>query len=66
AFKGCKKLSKITIKNPSISKIGKQAFKNISSKATVTIKTSSKKTYKKIVKLLKKAGASNAAFKNKK
>ncbi|MCR5101873.1 MAG: leucine-rich repeat domain-containing protein, partial [Butyrivibrio sp.] len=46
AFKGCKKLSKITIKNPSISKIGKQAFKNISSKATVTIKTSSKKTYK--------------------
>ena len=53
AFSGCKNLKQVTIKSKKITKIGKNAFKNVSKKAVVKVPKSKKKVYKK---LLKKAG----------
>lgn len=53
AFSGCKSLKTITIKATKLKSIGKKAFKNVSSKATIKVPKKSKKAYKK---LLKKAG----------
>ena len=52
AFKGCKKLSKITIKTTGLTKtsIGKNAFKNISKKATIQVPSTKLKKYKKFIK----------------
>ena len=54
AFKGKKKLSKITIKSKDITSIGKNAFKNINAKAKFFVPKAKFKAYKKM--LGKKAG----------
>ena len=54
AFKGKKKISKITIKSKTITSIGKNAFKKINTKAEIVVPKASYKTYKKM--LNKKAG----------
>ena len=54
AFKGQKKIEKITIKSKTITSIGKNAFKKINAKAAIVVPKASFKTYKKM--LNKKAG----------
>ncbi|WP_029324205.1 leucine-rich repeat protein [Butyrivibrio sp. AE3004] len=66
AFNGCKKLGNITIHANTALKIESGAFKNIKKGATFTIYAKDKKTYKNIVKSLKKAGATGCKFKFKK
>jgi hypothetical protein len=51
AFKGCRKLAKVTIKSTSLKSIGRNAFKGI--KKTAVFKTGKKK-YKKYKKLIAK------------
>lgn len=53
AFSGCKKLSKVTIKSKSLTKVGKNFCKNAAKKCTVKVPKKQMKAYKK---LLKKAG----------
>ena len=53
AFKGCKKLKKLTIKSKYIKTIGKQAFKGVSKKCSIK---APKKKYKIYKSCLKKAG----------
>lgn len=53
AFKGCKKLKKITIKANKSLKIGKGAFKKIGKKATIKITGVKGKAKKKLVKSIK-------------
>lgn len=53
AFSGCKNLKQVTIKSKKITKIGKNAFQNVSKKAVIKVPKSKKKAYKK---LLKKVG----------
>ena len=53
AFSGCKNLKQVTIKSKKITKIGKNAFKNVNKKIVIKTPKSKKKAYKK---LLKKAG----------
>lgn len=52
AFKGCKKLSNITIRATQLTKksIGKNAFKNISAKATIQVPSTKLKKYQKFIK----------------
>ena len=66
AFNGDKKLNTIKINGNAITKVGKGAFKNIKKKATITIYAKDKKTYNKVVKLIKKSGASSVKYKYKK
>ena len=66
AFKGCKKLKRIEINGNSLKSVKSGAFKNISSKAVFTIKAKNKKTFNKVCKMIKKAGAKKATFKYKK
>ena len=54
-FSGKKKLKTIIIKSSNLTSIGKNAFKNINSKATIRVPKKKLKAYKK---LLKKAGLS--------
>ena len=54
AFKGCKKLKKITIKANKSLKVGKNAFKKIHKKAVIKVKGVKGNTKKKIVKAIKK------------
>ena len=63
AFHGCKKLKTITIKTKLLksSNIGKNAFKGISSKATIKLPKSKYKTYKTM--LCKKGISKKAKFK---
>lgn len=65
AFNGCKKLKSLTVKGK-ITSVGKNAFKGVGKNTTITIVCKSKKEYKKIKKLLEKAGAKKAKFKHKK
>ena len=53
AFGNCKKLKNITVKTTKLTKknIGKNAFKNISAKATIKVPKQKLKTYKKLFKL---------------
>ena len=53
AFKGCKKLKKVTIQSKKLTKIGSNAFKGIHKKAVFKVSKSCKSKYKK---LLKRAG----------
>ncbi|MCM1498058.1 MAG: leucine-rich repeat domain-containing protein [Clostridium sp.] len=53
AFSGCKKAKTININSKKITKVGKNAFKNIAPKATIKVPKSKKKAYKT---LLKKSG----------
>ncbi|MBR1599214.1 MAG: glycosyl hydrolase 53 family protein [Lachnospiraceae bacterium] len=66
AFSGCKKLSNIKINGNKLTKVGKNAFKNVKKNAKITIYAKNKKTYKKIVKLIKKSGAKNVKYAYKK
>lgn len=50
AFRGCKKLKKITIKSEALKSVGKNAIKNIDKKATIKVP---KKQYSKYKKLFK-------------
>jgi hypothetical protein len=63
AFAGCTKLSKISVDGDSIKSIGKNAFSGIKKNATIKVSAKTKKQYKKIVKMIKKAGAKKAKFK---
>lgn len=54
AFAGCKKLKLVTVQSKKISKVGKNAFKNIYKNAVIKVPASKLKTYKK--KFNKKAG----------
>ncbi len=50
AFKGCKKLKKITIKTKTLKTVGKNAFKGINKKARIKVPAAKLKAYKKILK----------------
>lgn len=50
AFSGCKKLKKITVKSKTITKVGKNAFKNIHKKCVIKVPASKLKKYKKLMK----------------
>lgn len=50
AFKGCKKLKKVTIQAGSLKSIGKNAFKGIAKKAVIKVPKAKKKAYKKLLK----------------
>ena len=54
AFRGCKKLKKITIKANKNLKVGKNAFKKLPKKATITVKGVKGKTKTKIIKDINK------------
>ncbi|WP_026527128.1 leucine-rich repeat protein [Butyrivibrio sp. VCD2006] len=66
AFKGCKNLKSITIKANNLRTIGAASFKGIKNGAKITIICKDKKTFNKLVKQLKKAGAKKAKYKFKK
>ena len=50
AFKGCKKLKKITIKTNTLKIVGKNAFKGINKKAKIRVPAAKLKAYKKLLK----------------
>jgi len=62
AFSGDKNLKTITINGNSLKKVGKNAFKSIKKNAVITIQAKDKKTYNKIVKMIKKSGAKNVKY----
>ena len=66
AFAGCSNLKTVKLNAAKQKTVSSNAFKNISSKAKCTIKAKDKKTYKQLVKKLKKAGLKKASFKMKK
>ncbi|WP_022762514.1 InlB B-repeat-containing protein [Butyrivibrio sp. AD3002] len=66
AFSGCKNLGKITIRGNNLKSIGSGSFRGIKKGARITVVCKDKKTYNKLVKKLKKAGAKKAKFKFKK
>jgi hypothetical protein len=63
AFAGCSKLSVIKVDGDTLKTIEKDAFKGIKKNATIIITASSKKQYKKVVKMFKKSGIKNVKFK---
>jgi uncharacterized repeat protein (TIGR02543 family) len=63
AFSGCKKLSGVTVYGNNLKRIGKGSFKGIKNGAKITVVCKDKKTYNKLVKMFKKAGAKKAKFK---
>ncbi len=60
AFGGDKKLKKITLNTTALTTIGKNAFKGVYAKATVSVPKKQKKAYKK---LIRKAGLKKAKIK---
>lgn len=50
AFSGCKKLKEVKITSKKLKSVGKNAFKNISSKAKIKVPKAKKKAYAKILK----------------
>ena len=50
AFRDCKKLKKITVKSKVVSKVGKNAFKNIKKNATIKLPKMTKKKFNKYKK----------------
>ncbi|WP_026658430.1 InlB B-repeat-containing protein [Butyrivibrio sp. AC2005] len=66
AFKGCKRLGKITIRANNLKSVGRGSFKGIKEGAKFTIICRNKKTYGKVVKKLRRAGATTGSFKFKK
>ena len=66
AFNGCAKLKNIKLDGNTLKSVGKGAFKGIGKGAKFTITAKDQKTYEKVVKMLKKAGAKNCTFKHKK
>ena len=66
AFYKAKNLSKITVNGNTIKSIGKNAFSGVKKNCKITVRAKDKKQYKKIVKLIKKAGAKKVKFAYKK
>lgn len=66
AFSGCKKLKTIKLNGNKLTKVGKNAFKNVKKNAKITIYAKNKKTYNKVVKLIKKSGAKKVKYAYKK
>ncbi|MCR5701393.1 MAG: carbohydrate binding domain-containing protein [Lachnospiraceae bacterium] len=68
AFEKCKNLVNIKVNGNKLKKVSKKAFKGAKNKKSVkvTIVAKSDKKFKKVVKMLKKAGLSKATFKRKK
>lgn len=65
-FSGDKKLKTVTINGNSVKKVGKNAFKGIKKNAKITVQAKDKKTYNKVVKMIKKSGAKNVKYSFKK
>ncbi|WP_050008226.1 leucine-rich repeat protein [Butyrivibrio sp. WCE2006] len=63
AFSGCTGLKKITIHANNLKSVGKKSFKGLKDGVKINVVCREKKTYEKVVKKLKKAGASKAKFK---
>ena len=66
AFRDCKKLKNITIYGNNLKSIAADSFEGIKKGANITIICKNKKTFNKLVKMLKKSGAKSAYFKYKK
>lgn len=66
AFYKAKNLSQITVNGNTIKSIGKNAFSGLKKNCKITVLAKDKKQYKKIVKLIKKAGAKKVKFAYKK
>lgn len=66
AFNGCKKLKKIKLNGEHIKKIGAKAFNKLNKNVRITIFSKNRKTYKKLVTKVTKAGAKKAHYKYKK
>ncbi len=66
AFYKAKNLSQITVNGNTIKSIGKNAFSGVKKNCKITVLAKDKKQYKKIVKLIKKAGAKKVKFAYKK
>lgn len=66
AFNGDKQLKTVKINGNSLKKVGKNAFKGIKKNAVITIAAKDKKTYNKVVKMIKKSGVGTVKFKYKK
>ena len=66
AFYKAKNLSQITVNGNTIKSIGKNAFSGVKKNCKITVRAKDKKQYKKIVKLIKKAGAKKVKFAYKK
>ena len=62
AFAGDKKLKTLKFNGNALKSVGKNAFKGIKKNAKITVYAKDKKTYNKIVKKLKKAGAKKAKY----
>lgn len=62
AFRGCVNLKKITIRGNNLNSVGSGSFKNINKNAKIIIICKDKKTFNKLVKKIKKAGAKKATF----
>ena len=65
AFKNCKKLSAVKINGRNLDNVSSGAFKGIKKGAKIAITTTGKRQYNRLVKLIKRAGAADAAFKMK-
>ena len=66
AFANCKKLAAVKIDGNKLTKVGKNAFKNIKKNAEIMIFAKNKKTYNKVVKMIKKSGAKKVKYSFKK
>ncbi len=66
AFANCKKLATVKIDGNKLTKVGKNAFRNIKKNAKIMIFAKNKKTYKKVVKMIKKSGAKKVKYSFKK
>ena len=66
AFYKAKNLSQIIVNGNTIKSIGKNAFSGVKKNCKITVLAKDKKQYKKIVKLIKKAGAKKVKFAYKK
>ena len=61
AFKNCKNLKSVVIRNAkNLKSVGKNAFKNINAKATIKIKASNKKAFKNAKKKIVKSGVASS------
>ena len=66
AFANCKKLATVKIDGNKLTKVGKNAFMNIKKNAKIMIFAKNKKTYNKVVKMIKKSGAKKVKYSFKK
>ena len=62
AFKGCSKVKAITLYGNNLKSVGAGSFKGLKSGVKITVICKNRKTYDKVVKKIKKAGAKDAKF----